>query len=69
MLTYKQIYNKDNVKRYEYYPEGTGAAGVVEYVFGEGHIIQESDDDFDGFYSSHALDIDLGTESGTIAWY
>lgn len=69
MLTYKLIYKEGNVIRYEYYPEGTGMAGIVEYVCGEGHIIQESDDDFDGFYSSHALRIDLNTESGTIAWF
>jgi len=69
MLTYKLIYKENNVIRYEYYPEGTGTAGIVEYIDSEGHIIQESDDDFDGFYSSHALHIDLSTESGTIAWY
>ena len=69
MLTYKLIYKDGKYARYEYYPEGTGKAGVVEYIDGAGHIIKESEDDFDGFYSSHALKIDLETESGTIAWY
>ncbi|WP_303834710.1 hypothetical protein [Ruminococcus flavefaciens] len=69
MLTYKLIFEQSNIRRYEYYPEGNGSAGIIEFVFGEGHIIKESDDDFDGFYSSHAFQIDLKTESGTIAWY
>ena len=69
MLKYKRIYTNGEVMRYEFYPEGTGAAGVVEFSNGIGTIIKNSADDFDSFYSSHALHIDCNKESGTIAWY
>ena len=69
MLTYQRIYSDKNMIRYEFYPEGAGEAGVVEFVNGEGRIIQNSKDDFDSFYASHALQIDLNTEKGTIAWF
>jgi hypothetical protein len=69
MLTYKRIYVSENTVRYEFYPEGTGDAGIVEFVNGEGKITQNSKDDFESFYASHALQIDLNTENGSIAWY
>lgn len=69
MLTYKLIYKKGNTVRYEYYPDGTGKAGIVEFINGKGMIIKNSEDDFEGFYASHALDINLTSETGTIAWY
>ena len=69
MLKYKLIYKDDHVMRYEYYPAGDGDTGIVEFINGDGRIIKDSKDDFDGFYSSHALHIDLSTEEGTIAWY
>ena len=70
MLKYKRIYKDENVMRYEFYPEGNGDVGIVEFVNGRGKIIKHSADDFDSFYATHALyDIDCNKESGTIAWY
>ena len=69
MLTYKLVFKDNNVLRYAYYPEGKGDAGIIEFINGQGRIIKESADDFEGFYASHAFYIDLSKEKGTIAWY
>ena len=69
MIKYKRIYDDGKVMRYEYYPEGRGKAGIVEFENGEGKIIKSAEEDFDDFYTSHALQIDQTKESGTIAWY
>lgn len=69
MLKYKLVYKDGETMRYEFYPNGNGDAGVVEFKNGIGTIIKHSADDFDSFFACHAFKIDLATESGTIAWY
>ncbi len=69
MIKYKRIYDDGKVMRYEYFPEGRGKAGIVEFINGEGKKLKTAEEDFDGFYISHALQIDQTKESGTIAWY
>ena len=69
MLKYRRIFANGSISRYEFYPEGNGAAGIVEFTNGIGRIVKNSTDDFESFYSSHALNIDCNTESGTIAWF
>ena len=72
MLTYKRIFNKNGVMRYEYYPNGDEAAsGIVEFVNGESpKLIKESEVDFKRMFASHAMyHIDVTRERGTIAWY
>ena len=72
MLTYKRIYMDDEVMRYAYYPDGNlEAEGIVEfYKDGSAKMIKKSpEDEFYMFYGRHMFQVDLTTESGTIAWY
>lgn len=72
MIIYKLILEDNNVKRYEYYPEGdVSAAGVIEFKNGEGaKLISPSPNDVKMYYAVHALTgIDTTKETGTIAWY
>ena len=71
MLTYKRIYMDDEVVRYAFYPDGDlESEGIVEFRKGEYPvIIKQSPADFKMRYAAHAYNIDLTTESGTIAWY
>lgn len=72
MLTYKKVFEKDGIIRYEFYPEGnTEAPGIVEFEEGKApRLIAHSSADFKMFYATHALNnIDMRKESGTVAWY
>lgn len=56
---------------YIFYPEGNQRPGRVAHLpNGEREIIEQSPDDFKGFYLTHALwGIKTGQEKGTVAWY
>lgn len=72
MLTYKRLYMDDEVVRYAFYPEGKSEdEGIIEfYKDGSAKIIKESPaDEVHRFYGIHMFQIDLTSESGTLAWY
>ena len=72
MLTYKLLNKIDGELVFAYYPEGNeNAPGKVAIsVNGQGHVIEESKDDFGKRYAYHAVyGIDPTKETGTVAWY
>lgn len=72
MISYRRIVNTQNLKRYEYYPNGnTSAPGIVEFTEGEPpKLIKESSEDVKMYFAVHALNgIDTTTESGVVAWH
>lgn len=71
MLTYELESVKDGRYVYIYYPENNkNAPGrIALYKNDRREIIEDSKDDFKGYYRGHALcGIPVGEESGTVAW-
>ena len=70
MLTYLLIEETTGRKVYEYYPEGNLNPGKVAfYSNGDKVLIEDSEDDFKGYYRGHAFSgIDQTKQQGTVAW-
>lgn len=72
LLIYKFVEETKDGILYLYYPEGKQSApGKVCLIKkGEGAIVEESREDFGGYYAYHAIrGIELTKKTGTIAWY
>lgn len=72
MLTYKYLHKEDGESVFAYFPNGhEDAPGKVAISDNrKGRVIEESKEDFGNRYAYHAIHgINLGKETGTIAWY
>lgn len=71
MLTFELIERTAEYVKFFFYPEGNLRPGIVAfYPDGSREVISESEDDFDGYYSGHALSgiLKLNKDKGTVAW-
>lgn len=71
MLTFELEHFENGKYLYVYYPENNREAPgcVVLYEDEEREIVEDSTDDFKGYYRCHALwGIPVGQKSGTVAW-
>ena len=78
MLKFKMIEEKQNIIKYEYYPEGKEACGIVSInkVTGEMELVKLADGDEYRWYVGKMFRrirkmMEAGTfdETGMIAWY
>ena len=78
MLKFKMVEEKQDIIKYEYYPEGKEACGIVSInkVTGEMELVKQAENDRRGNYARKMFGrilkmLQAGTfdEAGMIAWY